>query len=92
MNLPRSRNLGRWLLVTAMLLTTWSVHAGLEEGLTAYRNKNDQTALNEMLALGEFGKRPRAECHSFALEQAGWGMKLQEKTIRELRNMLATAN
>ena len=73
MNLRRSRTLGRWLLVTVMLLTSWSVHAGLEEGLTAYRNKNYQGALNEMLPLAKSGNA-RAQNVMGLLYQGGHGV------------------
>lgn len=73
MKRPRSGTLGRWLPVTAMLLTTWPVHAGLEEGLTAYRNKNYQTALNEMLPLANSGNA-RAQNVMGLLYQGGHGV------------------
>lgn len=73
MNLLRSSAPGRWLLMTALLLTAWPAQAGLEEGLAAYRNKNYQAALSEMLPLAKSGNA-RAQNVMGLLYQGGHGV------------------
>lgn len=73
MNLLRPRALRRYLFLMALLLTAWPAQAGLEEGLTAYRNKNYQTALNEMLPLAKAGNA-RAQNVMGLLYQGGHGV------------------